>query len=202
MLGTSGFFLLYAFFTSEKPRPQHLRRAGEVIVGIYVAAFLYQLLREPIEREAFLKLAIGGSISLFMMAIILAACVLCYIPGFFVIDITQALLLGLWFTTIAVDARMEYWTKKIGVDYWIQFRIVADHFAMMLGCIMYLTCTKKVLSVDKPQVSTDGDEDVEVVDQLPLDRPTHHAHPDPEHENDEQTENQLNEQTEQEKKEQ
>ena len=188
MLGTAGFFLLYAFFTSQKPRIQYLRRIGETFVGIYVACFLYQLLTEPTEKEAFLKHALGGTISLYMFAILLAVCTLCYIPGFFVIDITQALLLALWFFTVTVDSRMHYWTKRIGVDYWIQIRLIADHFAMMLGCLMYVTCSKKVMAVDGVSSVAESDEEIEVIEQTPLEQPEVHAHPNPEEDITEQTE--------------
>ena len=144
MLGVAGFYVLYAYFQSAKPRRSKLpRMLGHALVGAYILISAYALLQSPEDKDTFLLFVPGGRPALFVYATLLATVGVCFVPGQFVYDVTHALVLLVVASTVLVDARMEYWTRRRGVDYWNQARMVADNVAIVVGALMYLTSTKK-----------------------------------------------------------
>ncbi len=143
LLGVAGMIMLYAFFTMPKPRSPQIRRIGETLVGLYLMCLTYTLVESPEDRKAFMDVVPGGESSLYVMATLLACCALCYLPGLFVHDVSQALILLLPLYTLFIDCNFHYWTKRRGMDYWNQVRLVADNMCVALGTIMYVSCTKK-----------------------------------------------------------
>ena len=144
--------LMYAFYTEPKPRSQPLRRMAETIIGIYLGATVYSVLESPEDKEAFLKLVPGSSITLYIYALFVGAACLCYIPGLFVYDVTQALFVVLLINTVFVDANVHYWTHKRGLDFWNQIRILSDGVTVLMGVGMVLSCSKKVLPLTEEEL--------------------------------------------------
>ena len=133
MLGVAGYVILYAYFTMPKPRSASLRRIGETLVGLYLICATYSLMESPEDKAAFLKLVPFGNVSLYLYALLLGTSALCYVPGMFVYDVTQALILILPLSTLFVDCNIDYWTNKRGMDFWNQIRLLADNFAIVMG---------------------------------------------------------------------
>lgn len=143
MLGVAGFVLLYGYFTMPKPRSQSLRRSGETLVGLYLLCAAYTQMESPDDKAAFLALVPFGTVSLYIYVLLLATSALCYLPGMFVYDVTQVLILLIPTVTIVVDCNLGYWTKRRGMHFWNQIRLIADSLAVTLGAIFYVACTKK-----------------------------------------------------------
>jgi FtsH-binding integral membrane protein len=148
MIGVAGYFFFYAFFSSRKPRPYWLRRTAEILLAIYACMTTYAVLQVSEDREGFLKLVPGSQTVLFLYATLLGCVGLCLLPGLFTYDITVMLTVLLTLSTILVDCQISYWTKRRGLHYWNQIRLLADNIAILMGCIMYLTCTRKKLPED------------------------------------------------------
>ncbi len=146
-IGLAGYNLLFAHFTMAPPRSPSLRRLGETLVGIYLACSLYMVLQNPEEKAAYIKHLPLGTTGLYIYAVFMAVCALCYLPGMFVNDVTQALIPILLATTLLHDCQFQHW-KRQGMDYWNQIRMVSDNFAIALGGLMYIACTKKVTYED------------------------------------------------------
>ena len=142
-VGLAGVFVLYAFFTSPKPRNPQLRRMGETLFGIYLLCTAYMTVESQEDRAAFLALVPGGKTVLYVYTLVVVACSLCYLPGYFVNDVSQILIYFLISSTALVDSRFHYWTRKRGVDFWNQARLLSDSVCVITGLVMYLTCTKK-----------------------------------------------------------
>ena len=151
-VGVAGFMLLYAFYSVPKPRSQPLRRMAEILIGLYLGATLYSTLESPEEREAFLHLVPGSSISLYVFALFIGTAFLCYLPGLFVYDVTMALLPVMLINTIFVDCNIHYWTTKRGIDFWNQIRLTSDNIAILMGVIMMLVCSVKTLPVSAAEL--------------------------------------------------
>lgn len=100
-------------------------------------------MESPEDRAAFKVHFVGGDYSLYVFAILFATVALCLLPGLFVHDAAQLLLLILVVYTAVVDCDMSYWTRKRGMDFWNQVRLIADHCCIVLGAIMIITCTLK-----------------------------------------------------------
>jgi ABC-type multidrug transport system fused ATPase/permease subunit len=143
MVGVAGFFLLFAYFVSQKPKPKLLRRLGELLVSVHLLVATYSILQTAEDREAFLKLVPGSQPMLFVFATLLVSIGLCYLPGLFVYDVTQVLIVVLSLMTVIIDMRMSYWTERRGLDYWNQLRLLLDNVAIIAGCVMYLSCSRK-----------------------------------------------------------
>jgi hypothetical protein len=148
MVGVSGFFFTYGYFTSSKPRPKMLRRFGEILIGLYALATTYCVLQIAEDREAFLKMFPFSQPLLFVYATLLGGVGLCFLPGLFIYDTTILLTILLVLSTAFVDCRMHYWTKRRGLDYWNQFRLAADSFSLVCGCLLYLCLARKKLPKD------------------------------------------------------
>ena len=157
MVGVAGFFLIYAHFMSAKPRSKTLRRIGEILVGLYALVAMYSMLQISEDREGFFKLIPFPQPMLFIYATLLGVIGLCYLPGLFVYDITVMLVILLTLITAAIDCRMSYWTKRRGMDYWNQVRLVADNLSIACGCLVYLSCSHKKL----PKFNEDGDDKID-----------------------------------------
>ena len=151
-IGVAGFTLLYAFYSMRKPRSQPLRRLAETLIGLYLGTALYSMLESPEDREAFLNLVPGSSVTLYIYALFLGTACLCYLPGLYVYDVTQALLPVLCISTIFVDCNMHYWTVKRGVDYWNQVRLLGDSVCIIMGVLMMLTCSVKTLPLSEEEL--------------------------------------------------
>ena len=80
---------------------------------------------------------------MYIWALIFGTCALCYLPGLFVHDVSHVLVVVLTISTAMVDTRIHYWTKRWGMDMWNQIRVLSDHITIILGLVMYLSCTKK-----------------------------------------------------------
>ena len=145
LVGMSGMILLYAFFTMPKPRSHQLRRIGEIFFGVYLVALTYMLVESPEDRKAFVTHMPGGEITLYVYVIILATSALCYLPGLFVHDVTQACVILIFVSTILIDCDINYWVNRRGLDYWNHIRLLVDNFFIVISLIMYLSCTKKRL---------------------------------------------------------
>ena len=147
ILGVAGYVVLYAYFTMPKPRTPHLRRIGETLVGLYLVCATYSLMESPEDKTAFLKLVPFGTASLYVYVLLLGVCALCYIPGMFVFDITQILLVILPLSTMFVDCNVDYWTRMRGMDFWNQVRVIADNMAIVVGALMYVSCSQKKIAI-------------------------------------------------------
>jgi len=145
MVGVAGFFLIYAHFMSPKPRSKMLRRIGEILVGIYALIAMYSVLQISEDREGFFKMIPFPQTTLFVYATLLGGVGLCYLPGLFVYDVTVLLVILVTLITAAVDCQMSYWTKRRGMDYWNQVRLVTDNVSIACGCLLYLSCSRKKL---------------------------------------------------------
>ena len=143
LIGVAGYMLLYAFFASPKPRQPSVRKIGEILVGIYLVAAAYIAVESPEDKTAFLKLVPGAEVSLYIYVMIICACALCYLPGNFVHDVSFALIIAVSMHTAFVDLSLQYWTRKRGMEFWAQTRLIADNCFIILGAMMYMSCTKK-----------------------------------------------------------
>ena len=155
MVGVAGFFLFYAYFSSSKPRSPQLRRMAEIIVAIYLMCAMYMSIESPDDRMAFSKLVPGGSYALYIYALMMGVCMLCYLPGMYVHDVTQALVIVVALSTIFVDSNIKFWTRKKGMDFWNQIRLISDNLAIITGLLIYLTCTKKQTYGEPPREHQD-----------------------------------------------
>lgn len=142
LVGMAGMILLYAFFTMPKPRSHQLRRIGEILFGIYLIATTYMMIESPEDRRAFITHMPGGQVTLYMFAIILACSALCYLPGLFVHDVTQACVILLFASTTLIDFDINYWVTRRGLDYWNHIRLLIDNVFIVISLAMYLACTK------------------------------------------------------------
>lgn len=144
MIGIAGFILFYAYFNmrAREKNPQ-LLRVGQILVGIYLVCAMYISVESPEDKESFVKLVPGGLYALYVYALIVGVSALCYLPGLYVHDVSQGLIIVLSLTTIFIDSDLNYWTKKRGLDFWNQIRILGDNITVIVGLIMYLTCTRK-----------------------------------------------------------
>ena len=138
MIGVAGFYLLFAFFQSSKPRHKPLRFIGHIVVGIYILAAAYIVLQSPEDKESFLRFVPGSRPVLFVYGTLLATVGLCYLPGQFVYDVTLALIVLVTASTAFVDTRFSYWTTRRGIDYWNQMRLVTDNIMIVVGAVMYV----------------------------------------------------------------
>ena len=148
-IGAAAIFLLYAFFNAPKPRNQQLRRMAEILLGIYTVCAVYTLVESPEDKDAFLKLVPGGMVVFYVYALLFCVAALCYLPGYFVYDAMQVFVILLTLSTVFVDCNFQYWTRKRGMDYWNQIRLVSDNCCIVFGLLMYLSCTKKTVYADK-----------------------------------------------------
>lgn len=146
LVGTAGIIMLYAFFTMPKPRSQQLRRIGETLIGLWLVSITYALVESREDRSAFTTFMPFGEATLYVWAVVYGVCALCYIPGMFVHDVTQVLVVMLWISTMVIDCRIHYWTSRWGMDLWNQIRLLSDNITIILGLAMYLSCTKKWVS--------------------------------------------------------
>ena len=149
-VGVAGFVLLYAYFTMPRPKSQQLKRLGETLVGLYIFCAMYTLVECPEDREAFMEFVPGGNAMLYIFVMLYGCCTLCYLPGYFVHDVTQGLIIVVMLKTLLVDTRLSYWHNKQRMDYWAQVRLLSDNLAIITGLSMYLTCTKKQVYADPP----------------------------------------------------
>ena len=151
LVGVAGMIMLYAFFTMPKPRSAQLRRIGETLVGLWLVCATYMLVQSPEDRSAFTSHLPGGTPMVYIWAVMLGTCALCYLPGMFVHDVSQVLIVFLSISTILVDCDINYWTKRRGLDFWNQIRLAADLITIILGLCMYVTCTKKRIPAEKEE---------------------------------------------------
>ena len=115
IVGVAGIVLLYSYFTSERPRNPQLKRFGETIFGIYVMGFTYGLVESPEDRNAFMAHIPGGEYSLYVFAVLLATAALCLLPGLFVHDAAQILLLLLTVYTAVIDCDLRYCVRQVSL---------------------------------------------------------------------------------------
>ena len=134
-----------------KPRSFTLRRIGEILFGVYLAAYTYTLMESPEDRKAFVSHMPGGEITLYMFAILLSCSALCYLPGLFVHDVSQAAVILIFTSTVLVDCDINFWVNRRGLDFWNHMRMLIDNIFIILSLAMYLTCTKKAVTKD-PEV--------------------------------------------------
>lgn len=117
---------------------------GEILVGVYLFALTYSLFESPEDKTAFVKLFPFGEYSLFVIGSITACCAMCWLPGYFVHDVTQVLVVILTLQFLFVDlVGFNYWTKKRGFEWWTTVRTAGDDFTIIMGFLLYLTFTKK-----------------------------------------------------------
>ena len=143
LVGMAGMILLYAYFTMPKPRSYQLRRIGEIFFGIYLICTTYMMVESPEDRKAFITHMPGGEITLYMYAIILACSALCYLPGLFVHDVTQACVILIFASTTLIDCDINYWVNRRGLDYWNHMRLLIDNAFIVVSLAMYLSSTKR-----------------------------------------------------------
>lgn len=148
LIGVAGCFVLYSFFTSPKPRNQQMRRIAEILLGLYTFMAVYSLVESEEDKAAFLKLFPGGMVTLYGFVIAYCVVAMCYLPGYFVYDASQVFCLVLLTRTAFIDCNVDYWTKRRGMDFWNQFKLIADNVCIVMGLVMYLTCVKKTLYTD------------------------------------------------------
>ena len=143
LIGVAGMMILYGFFMSRKPRPQHYRRIGETLVGLYLFSQSYTFLYSKEDAEAIYRHLPGGDVTLYMCSSIAALGSVAYISSWFVIDITYTLVGFLTVLTLSIDLDISYWTKRRGMDFWNQMQLLADHMCIILGFLMYLACSTR-----------------------------------------------------------
>ena len=143
-IGVASVFLLYGHFTDKKvTENDQIRRLGETFLGIVMIAQVYGLIESPEDKNAFLSHIPCSVVALYIYAIILGAAGLCYLPGIFVHDVTQVLVFLYTLVTLLIDTDFNYWSKKRGLDFWNQFRLLSDSLLIVLGFIMLLSHTRK-----------------------------------------------------------
>jgi hypothetical protein len=151
-IGVAGFTIMYAFYSMRKPRSQPLRRIAESIIAIVLGSLVYLVLESPEDRNAFTNLMPTGNIALFLYALILAGSAMCYMPGWYVYDVSIFLLPALILPCLFVDGNINYWTNKRGIDFWNQIRLFSDSLFMVLGTTMILVCSIIKLPVSEEEL--------------------------------------------------
>ena len=145
LVGVAACYVIYSFFASAKPRNQQMRRIAELLFVIYVVIAVWSLAESPTDKEAFLKLVPGGMPVYYTYVLLYCVTAMCYLPGYFFYDVTQVFVVLLLLKVGFVDCNVNYWTKKRGMDFWNQIRIILDGVCIILGLLMYMTCIKKKL---------------------------------------------------------
>ena len=148
LIGVAGCFIFYYFFNSPKPRNQQMRRMAELLLGIYTVVAVWSLAESPADKEAFLALFPGGMPVYYTYVLLYCVIAMCYLPGYFFYDVSQVFVVLLILKLTFVDCNIRYWTKRKGMDFWNQIRMISDTVCIILGLLMYMTCTKKKLYDD------------------------------------------------------
>ena len=141
-VGSAATSAYYAFFTSQKPRNQQLRRFADVLLCLYCIFSAVSLVESAEDRAAFERLVPFSSVSLYVTVLLTCVAALACSISWFVYDVMQVFVAVAFLRTVFVDCNFDYWTRKNSVDFWNQFRMCADSFCVVLGMIMYLSCTK------------------------------------------------------------
>ena len=153
LLGTAGVVLLYNFYQSKKPRPQHYRRLGETLIGLYLFCLFYALIYSKEDSQALLKHLPGGDVMQNLCIGFAGLGMVAYISSYFVLDITYTLVPFITILTLAIDCDMNYWTKKRGMDFWNQFRLLTDNLYIIFGMLLTLVCSTYQIRKEQPNTA-------------------------------------------------
>ncbi|CAH1786193.1 unnamed protein product, partial [Owenia fusiformis] len=165
MVGVAGIFLLFGFLAGKKDsRNLQLKRLSEITIGVYILAYCYSIVNSPEDRKSFTDLIYGGQPMLYVIVTALMTCCLCHLGGFFIFDISLVLAITLSIMTLCIDCRVQYWTRKRGIDYWNQMRLIMDNVCVITGQVMVLTVFKRKTYTEEPPTEHGEDEGLPPMD--------------------------------------
>ncbi|KAL5006219.1 hypothetical protein ScPMuIL_015025 [Solemya velum] len=148
--GCCGVYLIYAYLNDEK-RSVPLRRIGEIIIGLYLLSIAYMLNESTDDKAAFYSQIPGGDYSRFIVTLMFTAGALCFFSGYFLRDISMAMVIVTLVLTVLVDGNVSYWTYRKGMQFWNQMRIVLDQGCLITG--FYLMSKKFTNRVKKDHIN-------------------------------------------------
>ncbi|XP_005108336.2 transmembrane protein 101 [Aplysia californica] len=132
-VGCIGVYLLFAHIIDHK-KSNLLRRLGEILLGIFMFAYVYLLNDSREIRRAFLSHMVGDDWARYVVAMVIAACALCFLSGYFVRDMALCAAVTIATLTLVIDCDFTYWSLK-GVQFWNQGRMVADNLCICTGLL-------------------------------------------------------------------
>ncbi|XP_060083499.1 transmembrane protein 101-like [Ylistrum balloti] len=134
-IGCAGMFILYSHLQDRK-WTTHLRRIGEITVGLYLLGITYVLNNSAEDKRAFLSHVVGGDWSRYFYTLIIACAALSFFSGYFLRDMSISVIILLTLATVFVDCDLTFWVDRRGMHYWNQIRIVLDDICLILGFSM------------------------------------------------------------------
>ncbi|XP_033752923.1 transmembrane protein 101-like [Pecten maximus] len=134
-LGCAGMFILYSHL-QDRMTSGHLRRLGEITVGITLIGLTYILNNSAEDKRAFLTHIVGGDWSRYFYTLIIACAAMSFFSGYFLRDMSISMIILLTLSTLFVDCDFTFWVDRRGMHYWNQIRIVLDDIFLILGFAM------------------------------------------------------------------
>ena len=95
-------------------------------------------------RNAVLEHVPAGDWGRYLIALGLMACVISYLSGCFIKDMSLCAAITIVYLTLAVDCDFTYWSGK-GVKFWNQMRMVTDSGCIITGLFYaYYKCDNRI----------------------------------------------------------
>ncbi|GFN96270.1 transmembrane protein 101-like [Plakobranchus ocellatus] len=129
--GCVGVYVMFASIVDQK-KSTHLRRIAEIVLGIYLFAYLYLINNTKEVRTGVISHVLLGDWGRYAFTVVLASCALSYFSGYFLRDMSLCAAVAIVFLTVLVDCHFSYWSRK-GVHFWNQARMVGDNLCVCTG---------------------------------------------------------------------
>ncbi|GFS12431.1 transmembrane protein 101-like [Elysia marginata] len=130
-IGCVGVYLMFASILDKK-KSSHIRRTAEIVLGLYLFAYVYLINNTKEVRNATLSHILAGDWGRYMFTVVLAACALSFFSGYFLRDMSLCAAVTIVLLTVLVDCDFSYWSRK-GVHFWNQARMVGDNLCVCTG---------------------------------------------------------------------
>ena len=126
-------YTIYAFLTSRE-KNRTVQKIGEGLLAVYTMTYMYILVNSPEDRGLFVDRIVFKEYSLFFLVTVMGACAMIYVQGgLFVTDASQAIMCINLALFVCIDVDLEFWTRKRGVPYWVQIKILSDDLNISVG---------------------------------------------------------------------
>lgn len=136
MLGSIWTLLLYAYFSYQKPRPQLLRRAMELVASIVMISEFFSLWYSSQDKTDFDYLISPSPFIFYTYLAITVVIALSFYNQFYTYECTFVIAV-LWMFKLSFSTfNFHYWCHERKVDYWMQVRMVGDGVMHIIATIL------------------------------------------------------------------